>query len=555
MNQERMMIKVEKYYEAENADFKGIPFIEAWPPLTREIIGNLMASRISFRADERTHSADLRLQYTNRLMDFFIPLDHQIDFAQKLWNLICFGYKARKQVDVDPSRSFSELCASIEMQTVKASIQPHFKDSIWSGFLIGTPGTGKTSTPLALLRRLAGDLLHHPKHATLFQLLFIHVRVPAKAKGKSLAEAVFVQLLEMAAKTMLPIPYGLGTKPRTLHEYEAAIKVLTQKLNIGLIILDELQHLYARTGGMDQDSMKFLTEFLSMLKVPVLFIGTWDSIPLTGLEMRLGRRVTGACTGYFNKMDNGEEFHVFVQTLLSYQFTQKPAVVTEELVSAFYFHTQGIQDLTVKLLVLCQVEAILTETEEITPELVLAAGEEHMRVLSPAVKMLREGRREHDPDIWDLEPTDFNDYQKRFCAALRSRQNLHPNKFSPRDFAKSIYEQRTLEIATEALHVLGMSSGDDAHVLASSAVRERPAASAAEIVVSTIQKVASTRRGPKPTKSRDLKKQQSIAGAFAALDDLDLRKIAYFSSQQDGDCASAFAAKGVLRALHEDIPY
>jgi len=548
------MIKVEKYYPSDNADFRGIPFIEAWPPLSRAIIGNLMESRIRFSENERTHSADLRLQYAYRLMDFFIPLDNQIDFAQKLWNLICFGYKARATANLDPTDSFKNLCAAIEAQQVKPGKTPHFRDSIWSAFLVGTPGTGKTSTPLALLNRLADTLLQHTQYPGTYKCLFIHVRVPAKAKGKSLAEAVFEELRGMATQVGLPLPYGLEKKPSTLPEFESAIRVLAQKLNVGLIILDELQHLYARTGGMDQDSMKFLTEFLSMLELPVLFIGTWDSIPLTGLEMRLARRVTAPCTGYFSKMGNDIEFETFLRLILRYQFTHKTTIITQELINAFYFHTQGIQDLVVKLLVLCQLEAIITEEEEITPALVLSSGEEHMRVLAPAVRMLREGRHEHDPDIWDLEPTDFADYVRRFSAAISARRRYAKGRLLPTDLAMRTSHEQTTAAVADALQVLGVSDEADARAIATAALEVQPGSSAAEIVVSTIQDAVKVPAGPRPTTSRDKRKQEAVGEAFQLLDDLDLRKIAYSTAKNHGNHAQAFAKMGLLKILHEDIP-
>ncbi len=546
------MIEVNRYYAADNADYQGIPTIEAWPPLTRNAISALMGSRITCLPEERTHSADLRIQYVHRLMDFFLPLDHQIDFVQKLWSLICTGYKTRARGSQPSTEAFDHVCASIAAGNIQPSDDAHFRDSIWTAFLVGTPGTGKTSSPLSLLRRLAPDLLHHLKIGDLYQCLYVHVQAPNKGRGRSLAELVFRKLFEEAKKVGLPMPYATGTKPKTQPEFQEAIRLLAEKLNLGVLILDELQHLYSGTRGMDQDAMKFLTGFITRLNFPVLFIGTWECAALVGLEVRLGRRITGPATASFRRMSNDSDFAVFVTTLLKHQFTEKTIEASPEIVDRIYFHTQGIQDLVVKLIVMCQVEAILNGDEEITLDLIDQIGSEHMSIIAPAVRMLREGAKEDDPDLWDLEPEDFEEYLAQFTASLKLAGRGARKESRARS---AINANQAAAAVANSLEATGAVTEDEAKSLADAAVKASPSAAAADHVIAILQKSKASAQGPKPTRSRSEKKQAEVHARFAELDDNDIRKIVYLATREKSSIEAALEKAGNLCAILEDAPY
>lgn len=547
------MINITRYFFAANTDYRGNPLVEAWPPLDRDAISALMVSKIAFSESERTHSTDLRIQYAHRLMDFFLPFDPQVDFNQKLWALICAGYKARDPSVACTTAAFDLLCESIANKKVQPSEVAHFRDSIWTAFLIGTPGTGKTSTPIALLRRLAGDLMHHQKWGELYQSLFTHVQAPKRSRGKSLAEAVYRKLVAEAKKIGLPLPYGNGKKPTTLAEFEDAIDVLVRKLNLGVLILDELQHLYAGTGEMDQDAMKFLTGFVSRMNVPVLFVGTWECAALLGLEVRLGRRVTGPTTSIFKRMQLDDDFTVFVQTLFSYQFTQKVVEATPELIEKVYFHTQGIADLVVKLIVMCQVEAILSGEEEITEALIDDIGINHMSIIAPAVRMMREGQSEEDATLWDLEPVDFKKYLDQFTAKLR----LRGGRTSARPSLRVVQAQHTADAVAASLHATGAVNPEEAQALAEAAVARDPEAPAVEHVAGILEEASKEKdaKGPKPTRSKNERKQAEVDARFAELDDADVRKIVYLATRRKASIAEALEAAGHLCPILEDAAY
>ena len=560
------MIEVTQYYPAKNTDFLKNPLVEAWPPLNAGHISALMLSDVQFSDTERSHSADLRLQYVHRLMNFFLPLDSQAEFAQKLWTLICTGYQARSPVTSCNTDAFNSLCASIKRDAIPPSTLGHFRDSMWSAFLIGTPGAGKTSTALALLRRLSNDLMHHSRYGQLYQCLYIHVQAPKRGGGKAIAELIFGRLMEEAAKAGLPLPYA-RTKPKTLAAFEEAIRLLVKKLNLGILILDELQHLYAGTGKMDEEAMKFLTGVVNRLEIPVLFIGTWECMALLGLETRLSRRVTSPVTAFFKRMDYDENFTIFVKALMRFQFTEKPVEVDTEMIRIIYFHTQGIQDLVIKLVVMCQVEAILTCEEEITADLIETVGSNHMAVISPAVRMLREGRKEDDPDLWDLEPTDFKQYVKEFTANLRVKGARHRRTVIMAAQAKIpgvgvAHAKKAADavraVVTEgevaaSLEATGTFCPEDAIALSEASVSRFPGLSAAEHVQKILASTAP--KGPKPTRSAKPSVQTKTDRLFNELDDKDVRKVVYLATRGKVSVSTALEEAGLLCALAADAPY
>ena len=268
---------------------------------------------------------------------------------------------------------------------------------------------------------------------------------------------------------------------------------------------------------------------------------------------RLGRRVTGPTTSIFKRMQLDDDFTVFVQTLFSYQFTQKVVEATPELIEKVYFHTQGIADLVVKLIVMCQVEAILSGEEEITEALIDDIGVNHMSIIAPAVRMMREGQSEEDATLWDLEPVDFKKYLDQFTAKLK----LKGGRTSARPSLRVVQARSTAEAVAASLHATGAVNPEEAQALAEAAVARDPEAPAVEHVAGILEEASKEKdtKGPKPTRSKNERKQAEVDARFAELDDADIRKIVYLATRRKSPIAEALEAAGHLCPILEDAAY
>ena len=546
-----MLFIVNQYFETLNRDHHGNPLITAFPSLNRETVEQLMSNVVHFDPAERDHPGELRIQYVMRLLNFFLPLDHQTEFCLKLWSLICHGYRQRHPLKPATHDSFARLMQSINAGAAAPSTDGTAFDAMLCALLLGTPGTGKTTSVKALLSRLGPGLLHHKLHGELYQLLYLTVQAPKNGSAKALAQEIFNSLRAAAMETGLPMPYLTGRPPKTEAELTQAITVLAQKLNLGILVLDELQHLYRGISGMDNDAMKFLTGVINRLGIPVLMIGTWECYGLLGLEARIARRATGTADAQYRRLQNDQEWRIFLDTLLSHQFTRIPVELTDDLADTFYFHTQGIQDLAVKLLVVSQIDAILDETEQLTHQSVDASATRHMSLIANIVRMIREGRRDTDPTLWDLEPSDLDGYLTAFAARAGTslRRSVDRKAFN---LAKSAGK-------TDAVAASLIATGDvpteDAFALAALAVAAAPEKPASDHVENILKDT--NRLAPRPTKAKSSKRQREVSDEIMAFQDADLRKILFLATRDkvDADTVSAaFEESGHLCLLLEDLP-
>jgi hypothetical protein len=456
------------------------------------------------------------MQYVLRLIVYFYPQEHQVTFAWRLWMLILSGYKRRNPLRRSATEEFAEMCRSIAAGEPMPDDSAGFLDASWCATLIGTPGTGKSATSKGVLRRLFPDLIHHIEYGV-YQLGYIVVEAPKHSTGKTLAQLVFQELLAKASKTGHPVPY-LQREPKTEVQLLHAVRVLADRLNLGLLVLEEVQHLYAGTGRMDAQAMKFLTGVVNTMRIPILFVGVWECLALLESELRIGRRGTTFASARFKRMqDASPDWTDFLDGLEEIQFVLKPKRLDESLRPRLYFHTQGVHDVVVKLWVLVQLEAISSGVEELSVELVDAVAAEHMDLIAPACKQMREGTLETMIGLWDAEPTDFARYVERFIASRGVRKTKPVRNDASRN-----------------------SHGDG--------VCDQPPPASADTSAS-----ASAKRPKRLPASRTEKTMAAAEPGFIALDERDVRRVTFLAVRNGVSPEKALEDAGYVCLLADEL--
>lgn len=403
---------------------------------------------------------------------------------------------------------------------------------MWSALLIGTPGCGKSSIVRRFFRTIAPGLLHH-QSIHKFQLLHIYVEARKNGSAKALAQAIFHELVKAAKATGLPFPH-LNSEPRSLAAYQTAIEALASALEVGVLVIDEIQHLSRKTAKSDEDAMKFLTGFINHLGIPILMIGTWEALPLLTSEMRIARRAVGPADGQFVRMQLGDDWNIFVQGMFKYQFTMEHTEPFLQLTDRLYFHSAGIPDITLKLFVVCQLEAISSGEELITIELLDRVAAEHFAPVVSAIGMLRDGRRDAEGSA-DLEPVDFNKHMKSITAEYVAKRAVE----------KGREDNKNEDLLVNVINSLLEAGIPDtaARQLAETAVSRSGSYGVAEHVSHALRKVI---KGPKPTRSKKQKLQDEVDKRFQELEIMDIRKIVYLAARQSLPLEEALSRSGLL---------
>jgi hypothetical protein len=532
------VIEITKYYTHPNADFAGNHLIEFIPYLTQERMARMLRSFVHCTDEERTHDPNLRLQYLNRLKHYYVPLDNQTTMAMQLWDAALTSWAARNPQAADAADRLMALSECLENDN--GSLGTNRRAELPSCILImGTPGTGKSLTIKSLLTRLPTEVMYHPKTGT-YQLVGVFVNAPGGRDNKTLAITIYDTLHKAASKAGLRIPHIAANASTGV--IRLAVRELVGLLNVGFICVDELQHSVRGSSGLDNETMRFLTDIINDLPIPIVLIGTWQVAAVLNAELRLGRRGTSPESHRSRRMVNNAEYETFLKGLFSFSVLTEPFALNPLFVETFYKHTQGITDLNVKLMMLAQATAIRSGTETLTPTLVDEVATEHFGLVAPAVRMMREGVKETDPLLWDLEPVNFDEYMEALVA--KAELELTSKKSGISSLAAI---RRHIK---EALKGAELASEKTAEVIAAAAVKSNPERNVAQHLVSVLNDAQT--RGPKPTKS--VKRKAAVDAQFEALDDEDLRKIVYLAQRTNVDPSDALETAGYYSLLTDDVP-
>ena len=179
---------------------------------------------------------------------------------------------------------------------------------------------------------------------------------------------------------------------------------------LGLLIIDEIQHLSQAKSGGSEKMLNFFVTLVNTIGVPVVLIGTSKALPILQSEFRQARRGSGQGDLIWNRMQNDESWEIMLRAMWKYQWTRNKCPFTEEMKNALYDETQGIIDLAVKLYGIAQIKAIYGGTERITPAVIRESAAESLQLVRPMLDALRSGNIKKIMQYEDIRPIRMEDY-------------------------------------------------------------------------------------------------------------------------------------------------
>lgn len=556
------VITVARRFNRANVEYAGNDLATVMPDISTPQLTDLLSNRPIWNDGERNHDLETRLSYVLRLSDFVFAMPIQIDAAASIFRKLDRAahrhWVARRKGAV----SFQALVSSIADGTYKPTVGGVLGGATNVCALIGTPGTGKTTTIEQSILRFAQGVFLHPS-SSIYQVLAIRVKVLKGGSVETVAESIFKQLVQHAAATGIPIPWKPGKLPISHARVMDAIGDLLETLHVGAVIIEELQHLFLGTDATDRKVVAFITTLVNLAPTLFVFVGSWELMPLLGLEERLGRRSAGDGFFQFRRMSDAAEIAAFMTAMWPFQWTRKHYPLKPEISAEFAHQTLGIHDYLVKLYMLCQVHLIGLEQFQEEPvfdvALVRHVCATHFPTLAPAIQMMRSGRKETDRTLWDTEPTDMGEYLRLYKLQVMQR------KSGDRVIAFLSSGVPAQTTATPTRRATGSSSAGTVAGTPSSATPSPPAPhpplgvgspAGAAATDGTPQAMSNqddaTASAPLPRKLhiRPLATAKAKAerdARFQALGDDDLRKLYYLAREGSEPFVDALARAGCLR--------
>jgi hypothetical protein len=393
--------------------YKDNPLIEALPPLMNnaKVIRNLTGEvqfdpkAIFAEGRERAHII------SSLLDDFFQPLTAHIQLEEKVSIMMRQGYVGRNPADGSLNTHMQNGYERIMTGELEAFKFEHAKSTASSLSLIGCSGSGKTTTIARIFAAYPQVIYHEEYNFT--QITYLKVDCPHDGTLKNLCIQFF-----RAVDRVLHTDYeGKYTGKR--HGIEKLLAMMSQVANlhaIGVLIIDEIQHLDRRRSGGVEKMLNFFVTLVNTIGLPVIFVGTPKAIPIFEKDLRSARRGAGLGALIWEPMKAPEsspraqnEWQAFTNKLWKYQWLRKrDENLNEDLRADWFDLSQGVLDIVVKLFVLSQLRAISTGVERITPKLMRQVYDDELKPVHPMLAALRSGDPERIAEYSDLIVPDID---------------------------------------------------------------------------------------------------------------------------------------------------
>jgi len=420
-----MMIKDEysaEYLPQVIEDYKGNPFIEAMPPImpSAEAAISALSVKPVYSEAERELEIYYRLHSTMRLSRYFQPLFTHLDIEQRVSRSIRQGYVSRNPVTPQYVQRFQQ----IEQRFEPADYRSVRTTGI--GFtIIGMSGVGKT-TAIERVMSLYPQYITHTMYAGkpfyLKQVVWMKLDCPHDGSIKGLCLSFFSELDRILKSNYAK---SFPASRNTIDTMMLKMTTLAHTHGLGLLIIDEIQHLNQAKSGGSEKMLNFFVTLVNTIGVPVILIGTPKALPILQSEFRQARRGSGQGDLIWNHMKNDESWEIMLRTMWKYQWTRYKSPFTLEMKNVLYEETQGIIDLAVKLYGIAQIKAIYCGIERLTPVIIRESAAECLQLVRPMLDALRSGNMKKIIQYEDIRPISIEDYLTAHTSHLLSGVDLN----------------------------------------------------------------------------------------------------------------------------------
>jgi hypothetical protein len=381
--------------------YQNNPLIEALPPI---LAAAETISRLRYEPEHddgvRQLPTELRLHLLHDALRFFKPLPVHVEMEQRLSRLIRAGYQGRNPL----VRGFRRQMDVRLQRTVQA-----YQQTRSQGFtLLGMSGVGKTTALEGILSLYPQIVVHQQYQEQPFshlQVVWLKLDCPHDGSIRGLC-LHFFQSMDGLLDTRY-YRYHARNGRATTDEMLPAMARVSAMHSLGVLVLDEIQHLSeARSGGAAR-MLNFFVHLVNTIGMPVVLVGTPKAQAVLRGEFRQARRGAGQGDLVWNRMELGAVWDLFVEALWRYQFTRHVTPLTPELSQTLHDETQGITDLAVKIYMLAQIRAMTTGRERVTAALIRSVAADSLRLAQPMLQALRSGDRMKLAQFEDIQPLDM----------------------------------------------------------------------------------------------------------------------------------------------------
>lgn len=355
--------------------YKGNPCIEALPdsPGDEELIESLYTE---IPMDDLTSMSIYdRKDCIQSLAQLFIPTGQMCDISRKIMSSIKEGYVARNPLLASFKKNLSAVQRAVINKDASFSNISGINANACGFCLVGDSGMGKTSIvnhTLSLIPQVIEHTSYNGEDYVDTQLVWLKIECPHDASIKGLCIDFFTELDRALDDNTRQRFAGRATQ----DEMVSNMAFFAKKLNLGILVIDEIQNISAGKNGGAQRMKNLITQMVNKIGIPILLVGTPSAIALLSTDLITIRRSCGqmGLSMLYALEKNSLNWDLFTKKIWRYQWTINKAKRTPELTEKLYSYSRGNLDATIKLFMEAQRCAIDSGTEIITESIIERAA-------------------------------------------------------------------------------------------------------------------------------------------------------------------------------------
>lgn len=380
------------YIQSKVKIYRGIPFIEALDPI---MTVEQAHDALSFAPDlptkrQKSLPKHLRIHELQTLRLLVRPLNDYIDLEQKFAMMLRAGYISRN-LSPDNWRLTYAFAAKRDRKTLNAL---RIDNSAYGLLIYGLSGDGKTTLKNRILAQYPEAIIHKDLDgpgSRWTQIVYINVGVPPGGSLIGLCQRILREIARIVGEPQLTA----HRRTAKVSEHLDNIASLVRKYFIGVIVIDDLQHLKEANPAHRLSALNFLTDLIEIAGVPVLCVGTYAVERLFWDAFKSARKVGGLGLQQFYHPSSADDSQWIdlVHFIWKYQWLKTYRKLTKPLIDELFVQSMGITDVLIKLYLLVQMYAILGDDDErITVPLIRDVANRDLHLLQPALNILRRAR-------------------------------------------------------------------------------------------------------------------------------------------------------------------
>lgn len=532
-----------EYKEQVVSEYNGNPFIEALPPIySMEEVVEHLAVYPSYNEQERLLDKQYKIHLVQRLFQCFQPLMVHLDLESRISRTIRQSYLSRNPYKPEYAIALHDGYQMIHNLNVEASNGSMFRSTSYGFTIIGVSGMGKT-TAINRILSLYPQIIVHSQYRgmnfSMYQLVWLKLDCPFDGSIKGLCIEFFHKIDNLLGTNYY---HKFGIARKTVDNMLSIMAQITRNTGLGLLIVDEIQHLSQAKSGGAEKMLNFFVTLVNTIGVPVILIGTPKGLSILQSEFRQARRGSGQGDQIWDRMEKDQNWDLIMNALWDYQWTSKKVPFTDEISRVLYNESQGIVDIMVKLYAMSQIRAIMTGKEDITPKLIEQVAKENFKLVKPMLNALRSGDAKRIAQYGDIctVDADFLGFMERERHTIDLNMKIEALKRTQRKKEQEVKIDKRQEAILKLID-LAIDGMKAQKVVEKICEQDGAEVDVNDIVIKAIQEITNAQKGVRKTRNKPTKNKN------------DIRVIVEEGRKNTKSAYEALQEKGIIKRYENDL--